>query len=187
MTKPAPDAPWSRPMLVADLPATRDVEFSLAPDAEQRAAIAAATGALKISKLRFSGHLKPLGKSDWQLIAQLAASIQQSCVITLAPVKTRIDNAIARTFLADPPQRDAGSEAEIPQDDTIETLHTHIDPGAVMVEALTLAIPQFPRAPGAALGQAQFTEPGKTAMSDADARPFAQLKALRQSHKNHGE
>jgi len=184
MTKPAPDAPWSRPMLVADLPATLGVEFSLAPDAEQRTAIAMAIGALKISKLRFNGHLKPLGKTDWQLSAQLAASVQQSCVVTLAPVKTRIEETTMRTYLARPPEAEAGSDLEIPDDVTIEALSEHIDPGTVMVEALALAIPQFPRAPGAQLARAQFTEPGKVAMSDADARPFAQLKSLRQSRKS---
>lgn len=184
MTKPAPDAPWSQPLAVAELPTTRGAEVLLVPDAEQRRAIATAIGAVKISKLRFTGHLKPLGKTDWQLSAQLAATVQQSCVVTLAPVNTRIEETTTRTYLARPPEAEAGSELETPRDDTIEALSEHIDPGAVMVEALALAMPQFPRTPGAELARAQFTEPGKAAMSDADARPFAQLKLLRQGRKS---
>ncbi|MGB1722615.1 MAG: DUF177 domain-containing protein, partial [Paracoccaceae bacterium] len=37
-----------------------------------------------------------------------------------------------------------------------------------------------PRAHGADLGEAVFTEPGKAAMRDEDTRPFAGLAALRE-------
>ena len=53
-----------------------------------------------------------------------------------------------------------------------------------MTEALALALPPFPRAPGAALGDAVFSEPGKAAMHDRDTRPFAGLADLRKSLEN---
>ena len=48
-------------------------------------------------------------------------------------------------------------------------------------EALSLAIPLYPRAEDATLGEAVFTEPGKQAMTDEDAKPFAGLASLRES------
>ncbi len=43
-------------------------------------------------------------------------------------------------------------EAEMPEDDTAEPLPEVIDPGAVMFEALALALPDYPRAPKAETG-----------------------------------
>ena len=68
----------------------------------------------------------------------------------------------------------------MPEDDESEPLGQWIDPAAVMVEALALEIPEYPRANGAELGQVVYTKPGEIAMTDEDARPFAGLAGLRQ-------
>jgi uncharacterized metal-binding protein YceD (DUF177 family) len=52
-----------------------------------------------------------------------------------------------------------------------------------LAEALALALPLYPRAPGAELGEAAFTEPGKPVLRDEDARPFAGLAHLRDKLK----
>ena len=72
-----------------------------------------------------------------------------------------------------------GAEIEMPEDDTQEPLPEVIDLGAVMAEALALALPDYPRAPGAELGEAVFAAPGVAALRDADLRPFAALAKLR--------
>jgi uncharacterized metal-binding protein YceD (DUF177 family) len=54
-----------------------------------------------------------------------------------------------------------------------------IDVSAVMAEALALHLPLYPRAGGADLGEAVFTEPGLAPMRDEDAKPFAGLAGLR--------
>ena len=66
----------------------------------------------------------------------------------------------------------------MPEDDTIEPLPAIIDVGQVMVESLALALPLYPRAPDAELGEVQVTEAGKTALRDEDLRPFANLAEL---------
>ena len=48
-----------------------------------------------------------------------------------------------------------------------------------MVEALALALPPWPRAEGVDAVALSVTEPGKQAMTDDDAKPFAALKSLR--------
>lgn len=153
------------------------------------AEIEAAKQALDLSALRklsFSGQLEPAGKSDWLLTAQLGATAVQPCTITLEPVTTRIDQEVSRRFVAEMPQAALDTEEEdefggtaMLEDDTLEPLGPQIDLWAVMIEALALALPDYPRAEGAELGTLSVTEPGKAAMTDEDAKPFAGLASLK--------
>jgi len=47
-----------------------------------------------------------------------------------------------------------------------------------MAEALALALPLYPRAPDADLGEAVFTTPGQAPMTHEAAKPFAGLADL---------
>ncbi|MEY1555237.1 DUF177 domain-containing protein [Yoonia sp. R2331] len=165
---------------LADLTNRRATTFALVPSGDEMRAIAAHLDLRGLRKLRFAGEIAPLGDTDWTLTAQLGATVTQDCVVTLDAVNTRIDTPVTRTYAADLVEPDA-AEVEMPEDDTVEPLPATVDVAAVMIEALSLALPDFPRAEGANLGQAQFTEPGSTAMSDDDAKPFAGLAALRDS------
>ena len=131
-----------------------------------------------LRKLTFEGVLRPMGAADWLLEGRLGATVVQPCVVTLDPVTTRIDVDVHRSFLADyrAPEE---PEAEMPEDDTTEPLGQWIDPAVVMVEALALAVPDYPRKDDAALGQLVYTEPGQAPMTDEDARPFAGLAELK--------
>lgn len=164
----------------ADLSHKVPTEFALRPDAETLKAMAQDLGLRDLRKLSFAGSIRAEGSRDWRLDARLGATVVQSCVVTLTPVTTRIDEEVTRRYLAHMPDDDmAGDEVEMPEDDTIEPLAEVIDVGAAMAEALALALPLYPRAEGATLDQAQFTEPGKAPMRDEDARPFATLASLR--------
>ena len=136
-----------------------------------------------VKKLRFTGSLSPQGRKDWSLLADLGATVVQDCVVTLDPVTTRIDEPVTRSYVAEIPEIEA-SEIEMPVDDTVEKLPETLDLALVMIEALALALPSYPRAAGADLTQAVFAEPGVTPMSDDDAKPFAGLGALRESLEN---
>lgn len=157
--------PWSRIVSLTgpDRAASRD--FLLTPDAEARAALARLLDIDGVKKLRFEGRLSPEGKRDWKLQAKLGATVVQPCSVTLVPVSTRIDVDVTRRYLADLPEPLAG-EVEMPEDDTIEPLPSTLDLGAVMAEALALALPDFPRAEGVELGPAVFTKPGTQPMTD---------------------
>ena len=136
-------------------------------------------GILRVDKLRFQGALEPLGKADWRLKAMLGATVTQPCVVTLEPVTTRIDEPVERVFLAGGLPEPEGGETEIPEDDSVEALGDVIDLMRIATEALSLALPVYPRADGAILEDARFTEPGQEPMTDEEARPFAGLKGLR--------
>ena len=171
--------PFEHKLRIRDLAAGAAHGFDLTPDAGARAAIAAALGIPAVRKLRLSGRLEPMGRADWRLTARLGATVVQDCVVTLDPVTTRIDEDVARSYLANPPATPEADEIEMPEDDTIEPLPEILDLGAVMIEALALNLPLYPHAEGVAPLNASFTEPGKTPMSDAEARPFAGLAGLR--------
>lgn len=179
--------PFSAPIPVAELERRRIARFRHEPDSAARAAIAGAIGAERIRKLRFEGTIAPEGRRGWRLEADLGATVVQACVVTLAPVTTRLDQRVVRRYLpVDAPQP---VEAEIPQDDTLEPLGAVIDPGAVMVEALALALPLYPRAEGVDGGvdggtdDMPVTLPGATPAGDgppeATERPFSGLSGLR--------
>lgn len=164
-------------------------QFALVPDAAGRAAVAQALGIIGVRKLRFAGQLQPQGRHDWRLVASLGATVVQACGITLAPVTTRIDDAVTRRYMAEasPVPADAGAEIEMPEDDTAEPLPGTLDLGTVMFEALALALPPFPREPGAELGTLSATPPGATPLDDAAEKPFAGLAALRGKLDNTGD
>lgn len=170
--------PSASALRVADLSANASHAFALRPDKAALSEIAAALELTALRKLSFEGALAPQGKTDWQLNAKLGATVVQPCVITLEPVTTRIDIPVMRRFVADLPQSDE-PEVEMSDDDTTEALGAWIDPAAVMVEALALAVPDYPRKEDAALGQMVYTEPGQAPLTDEDARPFAGLADLK--------
>lgn len=173
-TPPSPTA-----LRVADLPQNADTPVSLRPDADDLRKIAEELGLSALRKLSFQGKIFALGRTDWQLDARLGATVVQPCVVTLEPVTTRIDTDITRLFVKDYVEPEE-PEAEMPEDDRTEPLGSWIDPVAVMIEALALEVPEYPRADGAELGQLVHTKPGDVPMTDEDARPFAGLADFKQ-------
>lgn len=175
------DIPWRAPLLVSSLKPNKVHKIDLRPDASSCDALARHLGISAVRKLSLTGQLHASGKKDWEFTGQLGATVVQPCSVTLVPVTTRLDVPVRRLFLAEPPELEPGGEYEMPEDDTTEPLGAEIDPGAILAEALALALPDYPRAPDAQLPQTQFSKPGLTPMSDADARPFAGLAGLRDS------
>lgn len=168
-----------RHIRLGDLPTTRPTAFRLEPDAADLADLCAALGLSALRKVRLEGELSPRGKRDWDLHARLGATVVQPCVVTLAPVTTRIEEDVDRRFRADLPEPPPGAEIEMPEDDALDPLPETLDLGRVLAEALALAVPEYPRADGASLGDAVFTEPGLAPLTDEAVRPFAGLARLR--------
>lgn len=181
-----PDAPILRHDLTLvfrhrDLARRQTHAFALEPEAALRADLAEMLGLEKLRKFRFAGRLRPLGRADWELVADLGATVVQACVVSLDPVTTRIDETVERRFLRDLPEPE-GEEVETPEDEDAEPLGAAIDIGAIATEALMLALPHFPRAEGAGLGAEGALEtapPGQAPLEDTGPRPFAELAALR--------
>ncbi|MBM9595013.1 YceD family protein [Roseitranquillus sediminis] len=181
---PQPVEPWSHVVRLGDT--SRALEtFELVPDAETRAALAERLDIPKIRKLRFAGRLEPHGRRDWYLFAELGATVVQPCSVTLAPVTSRLDESIERRYLAALPEAPEEGEVEMP-DETVEPLPATLDLGAVMAEALLLALPQWPRAEGVEADETAFAAPGVKPMRDEDTRPFAGLGKLMGDREDDG-
>jgi len=174
------DIPKTQTILrVADLPQRKGHVFALTPDAETCADIVEALDLTGLRKVSFAGRLRAIGRDDWQLEGTLGATAVQPCVVTLAPVTTRIDGPVIRHFVRDWHEPVESDEVEMPEDDSTEPLPAEIDLIAVLSEALALALPDYPRAPDAELDQSTFAAKGITPMSDEDTKPFAGLAALK--------
>jgi len=165
---------------VSTLDTRKPTKFELTPTATGRKAIAAQLALHDLRKLRFVGDVRATGDSNWTLEGTLGATVVQPCVVTLEPVTTRIDVPVLREFI-DGLERpvDEDEEIEISPDDNSEPLGSHIDVESVMTEALSLALPLYPRADGAELAHTTFAEDGIRPMSDEDTKPFAGLASLR--------
>ncbi|MGD9295089.1 MAG: YceD family protein, partial [Roseobacter sp.] len=171
-------APSPNALRVADLPQNAPTFFAVRPETSRRQAIAEDMELIALRKLSFEGKVEAEGADDWRLTARLGATVTQPCAVTLDPVTTRIDEDVTRHYQRDFIVVDA-PEAEMPEDETAEQLTAWIDPEAVMLEALALALPLYPRAPDAELGEMTVTAPGVAPMRDEDAKPFAALAELK--------
>lgn len=175
-----PDMSQNTPLIfrVADLAAKRNTVIALTADAALRKVLAETYGVAQIRKLSFQGTLRAVGKTDWTLTGHLGATVVQPCVITLDPVVTRIEEEVARQYISDW-QDPEDTEVEMPDDDSSEPLGAEIDVMAAIGEALSLAIPAYPRADGAELGALLHAEPGVEPLNEDTVRPFAGLADLK--------
>lgn len=170
--------PLSQIFRTGALSMRKPTRFDLQPDRMTLNAIAAELGLIGLPAFRFRGEIRPAAARDFVLEAELSAVIDQPCVVTLAPVRTKISDTVNRRYVADWVEPD-GDEVEMPEDDTAEAMPEVIDVGGVALEALALALPLYPRAAGAELGEVMATPPGAEPLRDTDLKPFASLAALK--------
>jgi len=176
LTRSRDNPEFARVVEVARLPRDAEFPFDLEPAPEEAAALAHLLGAVSVRALGFAGHLRPAG-AGWDLEARLTATVVQRCVVTLDPVTAVVDQTVRRRFL--PP---TGAEVEVSpeDDDELEPLGSRIDLGLVATEALALALPDYPRKPGARLGERVTGPEASPDPEEAPGeKPFAALAALR--------
>lgn len=173
--------PYSHPLRVAHLSARKPTVISLEPDADARARIAQALDLTALPAARMDLTISAAPHDGWAATGRLTARVVQPCVVTLAPVETPIDEPVRRIYsphAVDPQPASAGAEVEMP-DDEIEPLGQVIDAGAILVEALSLALPLYPRAPDAPDGDATGVPLAATDAAGPDhQRPFEGLAAM---------
>lgn len=156
---------------VAHLNPNAPTVFNQRPGRNDLEAIAAELELLELHKLHMQGDINAEGDSDWILRGRLSAEVVQPCVVTLKPVNSMVEADIYRHFTPHIPEADA-EEVEMP-DDALEPLGQFIDLTAIMIEELSLALPEYPRIEGAETPQLD----DEAAESDTK-RPFANLDKL---------
>ena len=173
-------APFTHALRVSQLNPRRPNPVDLSPDDEARARIAAALDLTAPPEVRLTGTITAAPNDAWLLEGRLTARVQQACVVMLAPVRTAIDEPVRRVYSpwASTPE---GDEVEM-SDDEIEPLGPTIDAGAVLVEALALALPPYPRCDDAELPDAAVDPDGDG--DEGARRPFQGLADLLQRKDN---
>jgi len=178
MTEPDRDDPATRSFRSATLSSRKPTRFDLRLSGAERQALAAELGLLDLPAFRMKGEIRPVGRNDFELLAQMEADVVQPCSITLAPVPATLSDPVRRLYIADW-QDPEGDEVEMPEDDSQDPLPEVIDLLDIAREALALALPLYPRAEGVELGEAVFAAPGTAPLRDEDLKPFAGLAALK--------
>jgi hypothetical protein len=172
--------PFSRPMAIERLQRDSETPFRVSADPEELLKLARYLDVDRIGRLSLAGFISPVADGGWRVRGRLVAKLEQSCVVSQAPVRTRHDAEIERTYL---PAERFVSEQEVlishDDQDVPDPFTDSLDPAQLAVESLALMIDPFPRAEGAELGQRTFTAPEITPLSDEASRPFAGLAALK--------
>ena len=170
--------PWRVPIAVVQIPETglhRDLEA----DAAARAAIAEVGGLREVMAANASLDVTPKSGGRFHVEGRVRARIGQTCVVTLDPMESQIDERIDLIFappeqvpeMADLVEEAARSDVDIP--DPPEPIENGIiDLGRIATDALYLAVDPYPRKPDAVFELPAVPE-------DPEDHPFAALKALK--------
>ncbi|MEL6648665.1 MAG: DUF177 domain-containing protein [Pseudomonadota bacterium] len=176
------------PVSVSKLSPKAPFAFDLQPQDQDLQRIQDGLGLLGLRKLRFSGEIRASGATDWELQAVLGATVVQPCVVTLDPVTTRIDEAVTRRFLTSwPDEADLGEETEMDADDSLEALGEAIDLPSIMQEALSLALPVYPRVEGAQTNRSEARPEGAAPIRSIDENAFSALSDLKRKLEDNGD
>lgn len=178
-TPPATTGAFSVPLAVSDLPRNRPHDFDISAEQNVLDAAAQELSILGLRKLRFSGTLEAEDNGDFVLNGSLGVTATQACVVSLEPVRTRIECDVTRRFTKVEEITEDEYQMRPEDDENTDPLTDIIDLGAVATETIALNLPDFPRAETASLEQNTFAPPGVTPLSDEDTKPFAGLAALK--------
>ncbi len=153
-------------------------EVSISLGEKERARVARWANIDAVASFAAKISLKKHSATRYSFMAKLDATIVQSCVVTLEPVRSRIERNIARELLLASPVRRALPKEALPPTPSLDDELTEeiesltYDLVAPLLEEFSLAIDPYPRAPGVAF------EPPKDSPEKAEG-PFAALKALK--------
>lgn len=186
--KPAPlkSDPWRVPVATAQIPDT-GLHRDLQADAAIRHAIADVGDLREVLSVQASFDVTPGTGGRYQVTGHVRARIGQTCVVTLEPIESDIDEPIDLTFVPPdqiPEMAALVEEAEHSDGDTPDPPEAIengiIDLGRVATDALYLAVNPYPRKPDAVF------EP-VVEVADPEDHPFAALKALKVGPKKPGK
>lgn len=167
------------PVRFSDIPKSKGMRFDITFSQNDLADVASILSALSVKKMRIQGKISPSAAKDWALSAKVGTTVSQTCVITLEPVQTRVDTQIDITYVSDYTLDGDDNVTEMKADETLEPLMDEIDLASIAIEAVALALPDYPKSQNAQLEATVFAEPGVTPMSDEDTKPFASLASLK--------
>ena len=165
-----PAQPWHVPIRVEDVPET-GLHVDLVADQHVRAALAALADVLDVRRLEAAIDLARHG-SGLRATGRVSATVGQTCVVTLEPMESQVDELIDVIFAPSSTGDFADHNAALEPGEPPELLSDGTaDLGAIAAEYLLLGIDPYPRKPGAEFAPAPH--------EGAAASPFAALAKLK--------
>lgn len=167
-------SPWSVPVVVDDIPET-GFHIEIEAPETMRAELAEFAGVRELVRLSAVLDLARRGAGA-RVTGHVSARVGQSCVVTLEPIESDIEETVDLRFapqLAQPASSKAETAAvHTTDDDPPEPiLDGKLDLGAIATEFLLLGIDPYPRKAGAEFAPVKA--------DDASVKPFAALEALK--------
>jgi hypothetical protein len=163
------DPMWHVPIRLDDVPETGR-HLDLVADEAARANLVALAGLRALPRLEAAIDVVRHG-NGLRASGRVSASVGQTCVVTLEPVESEVEEAFDVLFSA-AAQGDRGGATQYDGDEPPEPLVDGVtDIGAVAAEFLLLGIDRYPRKPGAVFA-APVEEGG-------GAGPFAALAKIK--------
>jgi len=153
----------------------RDGErIDLNADETERHAVSERLGLQSLERLEAHATLNRKGDCV-RAEGRVVASLDQSCVITGDPVPAHVDEVFEIAFVPEPQVSRSEEEIELDPTECDVVFHdgSTIDLGSAIADTLALALPAYPRSPGA---DAVLKEAG--ILTEAEASPFAALAQL---------
>ncbi|GMO27368.1 MULTISPECIES: YceD family protein [unclassified Bradyrhizobium] len=171
--------PWRVPIIVAQIPDT-GLHRKLEASAAERQAMAEVAGLREVVSAQADFDVVPRSGGRVQVTGSVRARIGQTCVVTLDPIESEIEEEVDLVFAPEAEVRKMADLIEEGQDDAEPPevvdppeaiANGIIDLGRIATDALFLAIDPYPRKEGAVF-EAEVTA------VDPEDHPFAVLKAL---------
>jgi uncharacterized metal-binding protein YceD (DUF177 family) len=177
------DQPFSFAVSVNQIP-TGGRNFHVEADDEQRRVIATALEIAEALALTAELDVRPVGADAFSVRGTLNATVVQTDVVTLEPIRQelaeKIDLTLVPALAASAPKKKRASDAEQGDDKADERdvySGGRIDLGAIVYEHLALGLDPYPRSPGV-----EFPGHVEDREDSADS-PFAALAALKPDRK----
>ena len=169
--------PWQMRVAIDTIPET-GLHQDLEAGATEREAMRTLAGLRDLAEVQASFELSHAGRGRIRALGRVTARVGQTCVVTLEPIESAIDDEIdalfvpedeveAVTKVLDKEAEAAGEMADPPE----AIINGTVDLGKLAADALFLAIDPYPRKPAAVFEQPATPE-------DPEDHPFAALKAL---------
>jgi uncharacterized metal-binding protein YceD (DUF177 family) len=166
---------WSVPVAVKDIP-DAGLHLAIEAPAATRAGVAELAEVRDLPRLSAVFDLTRQG-SGVHLSGQVSARVGQTCVVTLEPIESAVEEAVDLTFApasgTQTEPKSARKRAHGGDEPPEPLMNGRLDLGALATEFLILGIDPYPRKPGA-----QFA-PLKP--DDAGEQPFAALQTLKKN------
>ena len=175
--------PWRSPVIAAQIPDT-GLHRKLEASAAERQAIAEVGGLRAVLSAQADLDVVPKSGGRVQVTGTVRARIGQTCVVTLDPMESEIDEEVDLIFAPEAEVRRLADLMEEGHDDNEQVadppeaiVNGIIDLGRLATDALFLAVDPYPRKPGVVF-EAEVIAP------DPEDHPFAILKALQDGKKD---